>query len=272
MTIVFFTGLCDPIYSKRKIYIITLNIIYNMKDSIKKIFHFGEKVRGYDIRVLNEREARAAAGIMFFFAIIAFMNAWLVGNFEIIKLVVVTFLIDFFIRVFINPKYSPTLVLGRLATKNQKPEYTGAPQKRFAWGLGFALASIMFYLVVINNVRGPINLSICSLCLILLFFETSFGICIGCKMYSLFNKPKLCPGGVCEIKIKEKIQKINYAQIIITILFLALIIFFALSGTLETISVKNRNSELSLQEDCEAPEWAIKMGHEELYKLHHGCE
>ena len=25
-------------------------------------------------------------------------------------------------------------------------------------------------------------------------------------------------------------------------------------------------------EDCDVPEWAIKIGHEEQYKLHHGCE
>jgi len=258
-----------------------------MKDSIKKSFRFGEKIRGYDIRVLNEREARASAGIMFFFAIIAFMNAWLIGNFEIIKLVVITFLIDFFIRVFINPKYSPTLVLGRLATKNQKPEYVGAPQKRFAWGLGFILASIMFFLVVINDVRGPTNLSICLLCLALLFFETSFGICIGCKMYGLFKENKLCPGGACEIKKREEIQKINLTQIIITSLFIIFIVYLAFSGMLgqskatyadithannyqifENPHILNNASN----NNCEVPDWAIKIGHEELYKLHHGCE
>lgn len=56
----------------------------------------------------------------------------------------------------------------------------------------------MMYLVVLQNVRGPINLIVCLTCLLLLFFETAFGICIGCKIYNLFNpeKAQLCPGGV----------------------------------------------------------------------------
>ena len=63
---------------------------------------FGEKVEGYGVKVLNEREVRASAGILFFFALIAFLNAWLIGNFEIIKIFVIAFLLDFFIRIFIN--------------------------------------------------------------------------------------------------------------------------------------------------------------------------
>jgi len=43
---------------------------------------FGEQVAGYDVRVLNEREIRAAAGILFLLALIAFMHAWLLGNFQ----------------------------------------------------------------------------------------------------------------------------------------------------------------------------------------------
>jgi hypothetical protein len=44
------------------------------------MFGFGEKVAGYEIRVFNEREVRAAAGIVFLFAFIAFMNGFLTGN------------------------------------------------------------------------------------------------------------------------------------------------------------------------------------------------
>jgi hypothetical protein len=42
------------------------------------------------------------------------------------------FLTDFIIRVFVNPKFSPTLIIGRLIVSNQVPEYVGAPQKKFA--------------------------------------------------------------------------------------------------------------------------------------------
>ena len=175
---------------------------------MKKIFNFGEELKDFDVKVLNEREIRASAGILFLFAIISFMNSWLTGNFYFTKIFVIAFLIDFFIRVFINPYYSPTLILGRFFTKNQKPEYVGAPQKRFAWTIGFILAITMFFLLVINNVIGPFNLFICLSCLLLLFFESVFGICLACKVYNLFHKEqaKLCPGGVCDTFKKEKIQ------------------------------------------------------------------
>jgi hypothetical protein len=36
------------------------------------------------------------------------------------------FLLDFFIRLFINPKYAPSMVVGRWIVNNQTPEYVGA--------------------------------------------------------------------------------------------------------------------------------------------------
>jgi hypothetical protein len=251
---------------------------------MKNIFYFGEKIKEFDIRVLNEREVRASAGVLFFLAIISFMNAWLAGNFYITKIFVVIFLIDFFIRIFINPKYSPSLIFGRFVVRNQIPEYVGAPQKRFAWGMGFALALTMFFLAVVNNVVGPINLLICLACLLLLFFETAFGICLGCKIYNFFNKEKaeLCPGGSCEIVEREEIQRINFSQIAILFLFIALAISLPafniikqddlIKTEIDTIVVDKDESIIEIVDDCEVPEWAIKLGHEEQYKLHHGCE
>jgi hypothetical protein len=61
--------------------------------------------------------------------------------------------------------------------------------------------------------------------LILLFSEAAFGICIGCSIYNLFNRTKAshCPGGVCEIRVKEPIQTINWVQAIIAVVALALV-------------------------------------------------
>jgi hypothetical protein len=103
---------------------------------MEKIIQFGEKVPGYDIRVLNEREIRAAAGIMFLVIYTALMLIIFNGDFRMIKYVIALFLLDFTIRVFINPKYSPTLIIGRLIVSNQVPEYVGAQQKKFAWIIG----------------------------------------------------------------------------------------------------------------------------------------
>jgi hypothetical protein len=165
----------------------------------KTLFQFGERIPGYSVAVFNERAVRAAAGILFFFAMVTFMNAMLLGNFQPTRVFVVAFLIDFTLRIFVNPKFSPSLILGQWIVRKQEPEYVGAPQKRFAWAIGFILAMLMLYMIVIKGLIGPINMLVCGTCLLLLFFESAFGICIGCKLYDRFskNKVELCPGNVC---------------------------------------------------------------------------
>jgi len=193
---------------------------------MKRHIYFGEVVSGYTIPVLNEREARAGAGLLFMFAMISFLNAYLLHDFTFTKIFVTVFMIDFFIRIFINPKYAPSLILGRLFVKNQTPEYVGAPQKRFAWLIGFSLSVVMFFMIVIFEIMTPIKIAICILCLALLFSETAFGICLGCIIYHWIYKrsPHYCPGGVCEIKEKEEIQKISKLQLTIISLFLFIVI------------------------------------------------
>lgn len=186
---------------------------------------FGEEVEGYNIPVLNEREIRAAAGILFLMVFISLMLIIFKGNFVPIKYGITTFLIDFIIRVFISPKYAPSLIIGRLIVSNQTPEYVGAKQKKFSWIIGLVLAGTMFTLMVLLNTYSAISGIICLICLIFLFFESAFGICLGCKMYSLFYKEKAqyCPGEVCEIKDRHEIQKTSLIQLLIVGGFIAFI-------------------------------------------------
>jgi len=144
---------------------------------MNKMIKFGEDVEGYNIPVLNEREIRASAGILFLFVFMSLMLVIFKQNFLLIKYVITLFLTDFIIRVFVNPKYSPTLIIGRLIVGNQVPEYVGAQQKKFAWIIGVILATIMFIFLVIVNAYSPITGIICLICLIFLFFESAFGIC-----------------------------------------------------------------------------------------------
>lgn len=244
------------------------------------LFQFGEDHPDYPVRVLNEREARGAAGIMFLFALIAFMNAWFKGDFAPTKLTIVAFFVDFLIRVLVNPRYSPTLIVARWMVNRQAAEYVGAPQKRFAWAIGLALASLMMYLVVFNNVRGPINMLTCLVCLMLLFFEAAFGICIGCKLFNLLNKEKaqLCPGNVCELKDREPIQMLSRSQVLIAVAYVALLLI--LSPMLHASIPQAQGLDPSTsplerspaeQERCRVPEFAKQLGHEEKWKLHNGC-
>lgn len=237
------------------------------------IFAFGERLDEYEVPVLNEREVRASAGILFLFAMIAFMNAWLAGSFRLTRIFVIAFLIDFTIRIFINPKFSPTMILGRLAVRNQVPEWSGAPQKRFAWAVGWVLAAAMFYLIVINNVVGPINLLVCATCLTLMFFESAFGICLACKIYNAFSRQRaqLCPGGVCEVFTPRASQKVGAGGTVIVLLFVVSIgviaqRWFPVAGDVGAPAPAASDGK------CTPPDWAAAMGHAEMWKLHNNCK
>src|SRR6185503_2126945 len=128
---------------------------------MNKLIQFGENIEGYNIPVLNEREIRASAGIMFLAMFISLMLVIYEHNFLLIKYVLTAFMVDFIIRVFINPKFSPTLIMGRLIVSNQTPEYVGAPQKKFAWIIGVTLSATMFILMVVVNSYSIITGVIC---------------------------------------------------------------------------------------------------------------
>jgi len=258
---------------------------------MKKIFSFWETVKGFDIKVLNEREVRAAAGILFVFAIIAFMNSWLLWNFTYTKIFVIYFLFDFFIRLFINPKFAPSLILAKIIVWKQEVEYVWAPQKRFAWWVWFILGLIILYTLVLSNIVWPQNMIICVLCLVLFAFESMFGICIWCKIYNIFNKNKsqLCAWWVCKNTKKEDIQKVWFIQIITLFIWIVGIVlllnyknmFDTNIKAYDTKNINNNNIKIynakdniqnTTKDDCVVPNWAKAIWHKKLWKKHHGCE
>ena len=207
------------------------------------MFNFGEIVEGYEVKVINEREARAGAGLLFLVGFLSFINCMVTKSLLITQIFIVVFLVEFIIRVLINPKYAPSLIIGRFMVNNQIPEYVGASQKRFAWGIGLGLAIFLFGLTIIFPSSTPIgeeslhNAFIgltCITCLTLLYFEAVFGICIGCKIYNKFNKyeAKYCSGGICEKKERQECQKISIAQVGVLLVFFTVLI-------ISIINVKN---------------------------------
>jgi hypothetical protein len=199
------------------------------------LLNYGEKVPGYDVRVVNEREARAAAGILGMLGVIVIFVG--IGyNHIIVARVYLAFLwFDFLARV-INPNYSPSLLLGRFVVQNQTPEYVGATQKRFAWTIGWFIAFPMVYWFVLHWDITFYKVMLCVLCLALTFLESAFSICVGCMIYKAITKndPKHCPGGVCEIRKKEPIQTFNPMQKMIaafTAIGLVVGIYFFLAYT-----------------------------------------
>lgn len=121
-------------------------------------FAFGQTRPEFAVPVFNERAVRASAGILFVFAFASFAQALLQGDFRSTQVFVVAFVIEFGIRLFVNPRWAPAMIIGQWVVRGQEPEYVGAPQKRFAWGIGWALGLWMLYLLVIERSIGPINL------------------------------------------------------------------------------------------------------------------
>jgi hypothetical protein len=256
---------------------------------MSSVFTFGETVEGYPVRVVNERAVRAAAGLLFFPAVVSFMHSFLLGNFQHTRLFIIVFLIDMTLRV-LSPRWSPSMIVGAWIVRHQTPEWVGAPQKRFAWGLGLLLGLVMLYLMVFNRYMGPANMLICGTCLTLMFFETAFGICLGCKLYNLFHREKaqLCPGGVCEVPAQRRGWGIALPQAAVLVLFVGA--FVAAKGWVDQTGPMQGFDEMATLEEmglkptagagaataeeakrCEVPAFAKAIGHEAMWKLHNGC-
>jgi len=194
---------------------------------------YGEWVPGYDVTVINEREARAAAGILFMLGMIVIFVG--IGyNHIIVARVYLAFLfVDFTLRM-ISPRYAPSLLLGKLVTQHQKPEYVGGLQKRFAWTLGWLISLPMMWWFVIHWDITFYKVLVCILCLTLMFLEAAFSVCVGCMIYKWIVREdaKHCPGGVCEIRQKEPIQQFSFPQKLIAAmtivgLFVGIYLFLA---------------------------------------------
>lgn len=248
------------------------------------VFQFGEQRAEFPVLVLNERAVRASAGILLFFAMISFMNAWLVGNFLPTRVFVIVFLIEFTVRIFVNPRLAPVMIVGAWAVRKQQPEWVGAPQKRFAWAIGWGLAITMFYLMVFNSMVGPANLLVCATCLLLMLFESAFGICVGCKVYNWFNKnqAQLCPGGVCDMPAPTATQGAVLRGLIV--LAFAIVVAVVANGVYapqadasSQITPKQSTlpavpSSAQSSDRCKVPDFAKAIGHEEKWKLHNNCQ
>ena len=247
------------------------------------VLGFGERLEGFPVPVLNERAVRAGAGILFLFALVAFMNAWLLGNFQPTRVFVVAFLIDFTLRLFVNPRYAPSLIVGQWLVRKQQPEWTGAPQKRFAWAIGFVLAASMFWLIGIRQMVGPVNILVCAMCLCLLFFETAFGICLGCKVYEwvVRKPPELCPGGVCAVEPDPRVQP-RWSQALVAAVYgvvVGLVAQHVYRDGPDPMPAARPMSPAAAApvdpaeaERCQVPAFAKAIGHAEMWKLHNNCK
>jgi hypothetical protein len=173
---------------------------------------FGETIDGLAIAgklvkagVFDEREVRGAAGLTLVFGAIAFAYAHFAKQYAPIKLVTTMFSVDFLIRVSVGLRYSPVGRLARLLTWGRPPHWVSAKPKRFAWSLGLVI-SLAMAVITNANIRGTLPLTICLICLTLMWFEAALGVCLGCAIYRLMVRRgwaakddtfEICSNGAC---------------------------------------------------------------------------
>lgn len=129
---------------------------------------------------INEKAARMNAflviiGVIFFIYTPAKWMLFILG-------------MDFFIRGFISPRFSPFSMLSKFIIDILKiqPLLINAGPKIFASQIGFAIcvSILLFYILDLKTAGNIFALSL-VLCASL---EAFLGYCVGCKIFSLLNK------------------------------------------------------------------------------------
>ena len=164
--------------------------------------------RAVNAAVFNEHEVRAAAGLTLVLGAVAFVYAYFAKLYWPIQIVTALFFVEFLIRLTLGIKHSPFGLIARGITRRQAPLWVSAKPKRFAWALGLVMSAAM---TVITNagMRGALPLSICLLCLALMWLEAVLGLCLGCEIHALMVRRgwaekdeafEICSGGACSVE------------------------------------------------------------------------
>ncbi|MGY6497451.1 MAG: DUF4395 domain-containing protein [Microcella sp.] len=159
----------------------------------------GQWVDGIDVAVVNERAVRASAGILFLGGFAAWQYSVITTDLRPMQLFGIVFALEMYLRLFVGTRYTPTLAIGTLITRPQRPEWVDARSKRLAWTLGLVMALSGCFALGWLGLMPIIAQVICGICLALLFAEAAFGYCLGCELARRFarEKPTLCSGDTC---------------------------------------------------------------------------
>lgn len=176
---------------------------------------FGETIESLSIGgkvvsagVFDEREVRAAAGLTLIAGAVAFVYAYFAKEYVPIKLVTTLFLVEFLVRVTVGLTFSPFGRLARLLTRGQARQWVSAKPKRFAWILGLVM-SLAMATITNANIRGTLPLTICLICMALMWLEAVLGLCLGCEIYGAMVRRgwvakdeavEICSSGACAVE------------------------------------------------------------------------
>jgi hypothetical protein len=156
---------------------------------------------------IDEHEVRAAAGLTMVIGAAAFVFAFFERQFLPLQIVTALFAVEFLVRVTAGLRDSPIGIVARAITPGRPPEWVSARPKRFAWTLGLAM-SLSMTIVINSGGRGVLPVTVCLVCLTLMWLESVLGLCVGCEIARLLMRrgwmradagSEVCAGGRCDI-------------------------------------------------------------------------
>jgi hypothetical protein len=164
--------------------------------------------RALQAGVFNEHQVRAAAGLTLVLGTVALVYAYFAKVYQPIQIVTTAFFIEFLVRVTAGIQFSPLGVVAGWMTRRRAPEWASAKPKRFAWTLGLVMS---FAMMVITNtgIRGALPLTICLICLVLMWLEAVLGLCLGCEIHGFMVRRgwvakdeayEICSNGACAVQ------------------------------------------------------------------------
>lgn len=165
--------------------------------------------------VFEEGQVRAAAGLTLALGTVAFAYAYFVQIYAPIQIVTTLFFFEFLIRVTVGIGYSPVGMIAYRMTRRQTPQWVSAQPKRFAWTLGLVM-SLAMMIITNTGIRGPLPLTICLICLTLMWLEAVLGLCLGCEIHRQLVRRgwmqpdknfEICASGSCTVQPQPRFAR-----------------------------------------------------------------
>ena len=179
---------------------------------------YGDVIHGTDASgkalqagVFEEGQVRAAAGLTLALGTMAFVYAYFTKIYVPIQAVTTLFFFEFLIRVTLGIRYSPMGMIAHWMTRRNTPQWVSAKPKRFAWTLGLFM-SLAMMIITNSGIRGPLPLTICLICLTLMWLEAVLGLCLGCEIHRFLVRRgwaerdedyEICANGACVVEARS---------------------------------------------------------------------
>ena len=139
--------------------------------------------------IVNEKAARAVAGLVVLVAAAALLTGWL--------WLTAVLAVGFALRVASGPRLDP---FGQLATKViaprlGEPVLVPGPPKRFAQAVGLALTLVATGFLVAGT--PTVTTALLAVLLVFATLESVFGFCAGCYVFGLLMRTGVIPADTC---------------------------------------------------------------------------